>query len=496
MTLADEPPVTSRASAGPRPQPPLVIDLDGTLFVGDTLGEGLLWLLFNKPLTLLALAPKFLSGRAALKRAVADAAPFDHQHAVYRKDVIALARRAREDGDAVHLVTGADQSLADSVAAQLGLFDDSTGSDGVTNLVGTAKADFLKSRHPDGFHYVGNSVKDRPVWAAAAGATVIAQSEQAARRIVGAAAPAFELIPARPATLKDWVKALRLHHWVKNFLLFVPLALGQLFDDVNAIAYAIAAFFIFGMIASSGYLVNDLSDIAADRTHPRKRKRAIAAGRISTGLAAGLAAALGAGGLAWAALLDADFAVWALVYYVCTLAYTLRLKRMPLTDILVIGGLFTIRLTAGMAILDQTISIWLTSFSFALFSSLAFAKRNGELSAAAARGDAAPRGRGYRLDDRHLLTAFGVGAAMTAMVVMLLYFQFRALSTGLYDDVEFLYFAPLVLFSWLMRVWIRAYRGELHDDPIIFALKDRTSWLHAVAVVAIWLIADKPGFPK
>ncbi len=494
MTARGE--LTAAAVAAPGAGAPLAlaIDFDGTLFAGDSLVEQLLRLFFTDPFRLMSALPSILKGRAAFKRAVAAAASFDPAHLPYRKEVLELAAKARAGGAPVHLITGADQSIADRVARHLNLFDHAAGSDGARNLVGAAKAAVLTERFPGGFHYVGDSWKDRPVFAAAAMASVVAPTDAAGRRLAGN--PGAATILRKRATAKDWIKALRLHHWVKNTLIFVPVALGQLFDDPRSVLLSAIGFVVFGLLASAGYLINDLADIDADRAHPRKRKRAIAGGRIPALNAALLAAGMAAAGFAAALVTDADFALWAGIYFALSFTYSIKLKREPLVDLFVIGALFTVRLIAGMVILDQPVSIWLTGFSFALFASLAFAKRNSELARAVARGGEAPQGRGYRLDDRHLLTAFGVASAMTAMVVMLLYFQFRALSTGLYDDIEALYFAPLVLFSWLLRIWIRAYRGELHDDPIIFALKDRASWAHAAVIIVIWLIADKPGFPS
>jgi len=495
MIAGGEPSTATVNPLGVRRPLALAIDFDGALFAGDSLVEALLKLLFSRPARLLLVLPALVQGRAAFKRAVTVAADIDPAHLPYRKEVLQLAAQARAEGAPVHLITEADQKIAERVADHLGIFDGAIGSDGARNLVGSAKAALLKEKFPGGFHYVGDSQKDRPVFATAERASIVASSEAKGRRLAAGVAD-VATIKAKTATAKDWIKALRLHHWVKNTLLFVPVVLGQLYDDPKAILLASIGFLVFGFLASAGYLINDLADIDADRAHPRKRKRAIAAGRIRSTTAFALAAAMAVAGVAIVIYMDKDFALWAVTYLGLSLAYSVRLKREPLLDVFIIAGLFTIRLVAGMVILDQPISIWLTSFSFSLFASLAFAKRNSELARAVQRGDAAPKGRDYRLDDRHLLTAFGVSGAMTALVVMLLYFQFRAMQTGLYDDVEALYFTPLVLFSWLLRVWIRAYRGDLHDDPIIFALKDPASWAHAAIIAIIWQIADKPGFPS
>jgi 4-hydroxybenzoate polyprenyltransferase len=309
---------------------------------------------------------------------------------------------------------------------------------------------------------------------------------------MGEAGLPHETIRVKSMTVRDWIKALRLHHWTKNIVLFVPLFVSQEFDERANNAALALAFLAFGLLASAGYLVNDIRDVEADRAHPRKRKRAIASGRLSVGTALAFASLLTISGLTLAAFLPGGFIYYAIGYLAISLSYTMALKRQPMTDILVIGGLFTIRLAAGAAVLHLPLSLWLASFGLMLFCSLAFAKRTGGLAAAAAGGRTVA-GSPYNPEDRFLLTVFGVACALVSVLVMVLYFQFKALATGLYDDIEWLYAIPIVLFSWLMRVWIFAFRGLLHEDPVVFALKDPLSWLHAVAVLAFWVIADKPG---
>lgn len=470
------------------------MDLDGTLTPADTLVEAVIRLAARRPLAFARALVALTRGRAAFKRAIFDIDGFDPETTPYRPEVVALARRARAAGGGSHLVTGADQRVANAVADHLGVFDSAVGSSGDVNLTGAAKADYLRARFPNGFAYVGDSSADRPVFAAATQRVVVA-SPGRAQRLLGASPDASERIVDDRATFADWIKTLRIHHWVKNLLIFVPLVLSQRFMEAEAVAAAAVGYVAFGFVASACYLFNDLFDLDADRAHPRKHRRAIAAGRIPAARALTFAVAGACAGLGVAAAIDPDFAKWAAIYFGLAIAYSLKLKRIPLTDLFVIGLLFTLRLVAGMTILDEPVSFWLTSFAFAFCASLAFAKRTSELALAHANGDPAPSGRGYRVDDRHLLTAFGVSAAIAAMIVMSLYFQFKAMTIGHYDDAEWLYFIPLVLFSWTMRIWVRAHRGELRDDPIIFALKDRVSWLHGAAIVLIWQIADKPGFP-
>jgi 4-hydroxybenzoate polyprenyltransferase len=469
------------------------LDLDGTLVAGDTLVESIVALLLRRPWRLVGLIPTMLRGRAAFKRAVAALAPVDPELLPYRKAVLEYAERCKAAGASLHIVTASDQTVADRIARHLGIFDSAMGSDGKTNLKGEAKARMLGARFPEGFGYVGDERSDRPVWRAARERAVVSRDDARANDLIGARDQSHETIGVGSASVRDWLSTLRLHHWTKNLMLFVPWFLAQQFNKLEIDAFLLAAFVAFGLLASAGYLVNDLSDLNADRAHPRKRTKAIAAGRIGTGTALALAGVLAVSGLTLAAAIPGDFVYFAASYLALSVAYSISLKQKPMTDILVIGALITLRLIAGMVILDQRISLWLSSFGFMLFCSLAFAKRSAELARAAASGKA-PGRRAYEVADQPLLTVFGVSAALVSVLVLVLYFQLKAMSTGLYDDVEWLYAAPVILFSWLTRIWIYAHRGKLHDDPIVFALKDWPSWGHGIALLLFWSIADKPGF--
>lgn len=206
-------------------------------------------------------------------------------------------------------------------------------------------------------------------------------------------------------------------------------------------------------------------------------------------MAAAAAAALVLGGLAGGALLSLKFGLVVLTYIVVTLLYSMKLKREPLIDVMTIGGLFTIRVAAGMVLTAQPISLWLCSFSMVLFTSLAMAKRHAELIRSLRTGGKGARGRGYEPHDETITVAIGASAAVSAVLIMLLYMQFEAANTGLYHYVKALFLSPIVLASWLMRIWIRSHRGLLDEDPVVFALKDKVSWAHAAAVGLLWVAA-------
>jgi 4-hydroxybenzoate polyprenyltransferase/phosphoserine phosphatase len=467
---------------------PLVVDLDHTLILTDSLVEQLLDVLFRRPTSLPGLLAGLKDGRAAFKARVSDIAELDCQTLPFNDAVLELIRAVRAAGSSVHLVTAADQRVADAVAQAVGGFDSAVGSDGLQNLKGQAKAAYLNARFPQGFTYVGDSLADLPVWQAAARAVVAADSASL-RRLKGRGLKPDHVLPRPAVGLKVWAKALRLHQWLKNSLILVPIVLAHQVADPALMGRTLLAFVLFGMMASSTYLINDLSDLAADRAHPRKRRRPLASGRlspISAGVFAGLITAVALG---CAFAISFRFGLVMGAYLALTLLYSFRLKREPLIDVVTIGVLFMMRVVAGMVVIGQPVSLWLASFTAILFTSLALAKRHAELVRLGASGGHAAKGRGYLASDTPLTAGLGLATAVTSILVVLLYLQLEAAGLGLYRHIGLLFLIPLILASWLMRVWIKAHRGLLDDDPVTFAIKDKVSWVHAVAVAVLWAVA-------
>ncbi|CAH0351375.1 UbiA family prenyltransferase [Sphingobium sp. CECT 9361] len=478
-------PVTEGARQA-RPTP-LVVDLDHTLIRTDTLHETIVELAFRHPLKLPAIAFSLINGRAAMKRKCADLAQIHCASLPYDAAVLSLIADRRQAGGEVHLVTAADQSIADSVSATLGLFDSATGSNGIDNLKSAAKAKQLAARFGDGFDYVGDCSADIPVWRRSKIA-IVAGGRTALAGIMSRAGVETTVLPRRSATLRNWIKALRIHQWSKNFLLFAPLVLSHEYAQPELLLRTILAWCLFGMVASASYLLNDLSDLAADRQHPTKRFRAVAAGLISISTALSLSAALLVGGIVGAWLLHPPFCMILSVYLVVTLAYSLWLKSQPMVDVATIAALFGLRITAGMVIVNHPVSLWLVTFTLVLFLSLALAKRTAEL-VQAQKSLRVVKGRGYLPGDEPMTMALGIASGIVSVVVMVLYMFMEAMPTGLYANVGPLYLIPAVLGLWLMRIWLRAHRGTLNDDPVIFAIRDPGSWAHAVIVLFLWVAA-------
>ena len=359
------------------PSPVLCVDLDGTLIRGNLLWECVLALLKTHPLTLFLLPFWLLSGKASVKRRLARKTRLDLARLPYRQEVIDLLQRERAGGRRIALVTAADRELADSIAEHLGLFDEVHASDGQLSLKGEAKAAFLAEHFSEpGFEYVGDSAADLDVWRKARAAYVVGSNRRAQQ--AAAVTTLKAAIVDEPASLRTWINALRGHHWAKNFLLFLPLALSHNLT-LEPIVRTFLGFALYGACASGLYILNDLLDLHSDRQHPWKKERPFAAGEISIpqGLLASFLLLSLAFGLGF--LLDLRFAVALLGYATLTLWYSLHLKKIALLDVFVLSSFYSFRILAGALISGTLLSQWFLAFSLFFFLSLAMAKRYSEL---------------------------------------------------------------------------------------------------------------------
>ena len=469
--------------------PPLYVDLDGTLVRTDTLHESVLLLLRRHPLNLLRLFAWLLLGKAGFKRRLADAVRPAPAQLPYDERVLAFLRAEHARGRTLVLASAADARIARAVADHLGLFADTLGTvpDG-PNLSRVHKreaiAEHARARGHERWAYAGNSRDDLPVWqgaaeavAANAGGAVLAKLRRTHPQ-----ARVFEREPLTPGTV---LRAIRLKQWAKNALLFVPLLAAHSLDP-QAWAATALAFVAFGLCASATYLLNDLLDLPNDRVHRTKRHRPLAAGRMGIAFAVGLGVLMMAAAFVLALRVSLPFAGVLLVYAVLTLGYSLALKRLALLDVLLLSGLYTLRLVAGAAAADVTLSNWLLALSLFLFLSLALVKRCAELEELLLSEATRTPGRGYHQDDLSALRAMGIASGFMAVLVLALYIDSQN-GRELYREPEWLWAVVPLLLLWLMRIWLKVGRRELHgEDPVEFALRDRPSWL---ALVAVGLLA-------
>lgn len=468
------------------PQFPLCVDLDGTLIKSDSLQDAFFQFLRKSPLQLWRVPLWLAGGRARLKLEIARRAPLDPARLPYNAKVYSFLQEQQRRGRPIYLATGADSVLAERVAAYLGMFDGVLASDGTTNLTHSSKLRSLKERFGS-FAYIGNSRADLPLLAGAREA-MVANPTLGLRLALRARHIAIaHTFTDQRTSFGAVFKAIRVHQWAKNILLLVPLLMSHQFS-LRAFGSAVAAFFCFSFIASANYIVNDLLDIESDRRHPSKRSRPFAAGDLSGAVGIALALGLVLAAAALVPALSGAFALWMALYIVTTLSYSFYLKRIAIVDVLLLSGLYTLRLLAGGAATDTEISQWLAGFSSFLFLSLAMVKRYSELENMRERGLTATHGRGYLVTDTEQIRSFGTASAYAAVVVFMLYIA-RPDVTSLYRHASRLWLIVPLLIYWLNRVWLLAGRGELDDDPVVFAMRDRMSLMVGATVVILAIFA-------
>jgi 4-hydroxybenzoate polyprenyltransferase len=467
---------------------PLCVDLDGTLIHSDLLLESFLLLIKQNPLFLFLVPLWLLGGKAKLKAEIARRVQINGAALPYTEGFVAWLKEQKGLGRQLWLCTASDQRMAQAVADHVGLFDGVLASDGQTNLSGDNKARQLVQRFGErGFDYCGNNRVDLKVWQHARAAIVVngsASLEAGAR----AATQVDAVFQPPKSGLKVVLKALRVHQWAKNALIFVPLAAAHSLGNLPTLISGLVAFAAFSLCASSVYLLNDMLDLEADRAHPRKCKRPFAAGTLSLlfGLITAPALLLGSLVLAW--FLPIKFLAVLAAYYVVTLAYSFGLKRLVMIDVLTLAGLYTVRIVAGAAATDIPLSFWLLLFAIFIFLSLAIVKRYAELHAMRKRGQLKASGRGYQVEDLDLLQSLGASSGYISILVLALYVNSPDIAV-LYSHPKVVWTLCPIMLYWISRVWMQTYRGHMHDDPLVFALKDKISLLTGLAAAAVLFLA-------
>lgn len=465
----------------------LVVDLDGTLLRSDMLFESF-WSGFSidwrVPFSSLAALAR---GRADLKQHLREVSQVDPATLPFDAEVIAYVQAHRARGGRTALVTASDQAFADRIAAHLDLFDAAHGSDGTQNLKGAAKAQFLNTRFGAGsFAYMGDCAVDMPVWKEAARVITVNASE-AVRQQAAALGKPTEHLGAAAAPLLPYLKAMRPHQWLKNILVFLPmLAAHEL--NWSMFFLSLTAFMAFSLTASSAYILNDLLDLNADRAHPRKFKRPFASGTASIAHGTFLAPALALLGALIAVVFGGLWCLLAVVtYYVLTLAYSLNFKRRIVIDICFLAGLYTMRIIVGGFATGIPLSVWLLAFSIFFFFSLASVKRQAELVDMAERNEERAKGRGYQVEDLPIVSMMALSAGYVSVLVMALYVNSPSV-LELYANPAALWAICCTLLYWVTRMVFVTHRGYMHDDPVVYAAKDRVSQICFVTILVFGVL--------
>ena len=464
---------------------PLVVDLDGTLVKTDTLVEMIIVLLKREPQFIFLLPLWLLRGRAFFKRKVGSGIRLSVDVLPYHEGLLEFLGSRRMAGQKLVLATAANKKIALAVADYLNIFSEVLASDGKVNLSGKEKAKVLRNRFGNkGYDYVGDSWRDIPVWRGARNVLVVSDSKTFIRK-VGRLVPVERVFRARGKTISNIIKAIRVHHWVKNILVFVPLLAAHKIMEADLAVASVVAFISFSLTASSVYVMNDLFDLEADRRHAIKKSRPLASGELSIYQGLVLVPVLLITGLIMAVLLSRASLVLLVIYWLVNVGYSMLFKRVVLVDVVLLALLYVIRIFAGGAAVDVEVSTWLIAFAVFLFLSLALVKRFVELGGPELNGK---NGRGYMVSDVGVVGQMGVASGLVSVLVLVLYISSVEV-TALYASPNVLWLAVLLWLYWIGRVWLLVYRGAVDEDPIVFAVKDYVSWWVGMLIILVAILA-------
>ncbi len=463
---------------------PLVVDLDGTLVKTDMLYESLLGVVHHSPFKAFGLLNHLIKGKAQLKQYLAGHFSFQPALLPFDKSFVNWLKERKNAGQSLILCTATDSRIAGKIAAYLGIFDEVIASDGSVNMKGDNKVNLLEERFGrKGFDYCGNDFADLPVWAAARRVIVVNAREQVLAEVEKKYS-IYHIFSGKDLGKRTWLRAVRSHQWIKNILLFIPVIAAHKLFDVQLFLQVFVAFIAFCCCASAFYIINDLLDLENDRQHSTKRARPFASGAIAVQTGLLITPVLLLFGVVLASLVSYNFLLCLCCYMLVTALYSLKLKQLPLFDCLCLAFLYDIRIIAGAAVIQLPLSYWLITFAIFLFFSLAFLKRFTEIMRRSPTDDDKLPGRGYMHSDASIIQTMGLTAGYLAVLVLALYLNS--------DVVVVLYQTPILLWPvvpvmlfWISWLWLQAVRGNMDEDPVLYAITDKTSIVTAIFLAII-----------
>ncbi len=467
----------------------LCVDCDGSLIASDLLYEAFFLLLKQYPLGLFFLPNWLFKGKVYLKERLAEHVEFNWANLPYREDVLKLIKTARDQKRQIVLATASPLTWANGIANHLACFHKVVATENGVNLSGKNKADRLIGLFGEkSFDYVGDSNVDIKVWEHSAGAIIVSSNKSLIHHTSKKQANIIQIINTPKPNFLVYLKALRVHQWLKNLLIAAPLLAAHQANTVQGLLHVAYAFFAFSMCASAVYVLNDLLDLDSDRQHVRKRKRPFAACTIPLWQGMLMVPVLLSIAFAVSLLLPSEFFFVLAAYFILTLAYSIRLKKQVIVDVMLLAGLYTMRIIAGAAATQIKPSFWLLAFSMFLFLSLALIKRYSELFITLKSNEQEAAGRGYSVDDLSVLMSIGVSSGLLSVLVFALYLNNPEINK-MYPNTMWLWLIPPLLLYWISRLWMKAHRGQVDDDPVVFAARDWQSLIVLIISACIFAAA-------
>jgi 4-hydroxybenzoate polyprenyltransferase len=423
-----------------------------------------------------------------MKQQIADRVELHFDLLPYETEFLEYLQQEHRSGRRLILATASNHAFADGVAAHLGIFETAMGSSPTENNSGSRKLARIRALlEGQPFAYAANAAVDLPIWKEADGAVLVNASGSVQSR-AESISKVMGVFDGRNNFLLAFIKAMRPHQWLKNLLIFVPLILTRQFGDMQMLMQTVLAFTAFSLCASSVYILNDLLDLPADRQHPRKRKRPFASGDLPIlyGVAGKILLLLIS--MLIALTLPPYFFPVLLLYYGCTMAYSLWLKRAALIDAVMLACLYTLRLIAGAAAIFVAPTFWLLAFSMFLFMSLALIKRYSELRMVQMEGKDQLIGRAYQAVDTETLAQLGSASGYLAVLVLAFYINSDTVYAQ-YARPEALWLLCPMMMYWISRMWLITRRGDMHDDPVVFTIRDKRTYSLGLFAVLAFLCA-------
>jgi 4-hydroxybenzoate polyprenyltransferase len=466
---------------------PLVVDLDGTLIHTDLLLEAILLLFRKNPFYIFLCLIWILKGRAYLKSKVFQKIHIPYELLPFNHNLIEFLKSEHDTGRKLILATASPSTAAAEIVRIHSFFDEVFGSNEAINLKGHKKRLLLDQHFGKGnYDYIGNSNSDLKIFESAHFTYLVNPSkalENRTRKISD-----LKHVWKTESSMWNIFRSIRVYQWVKNLLIFVPLVTSHTFNSLNHISNALIGFIAFCLLASAGYIINDLFDLNSDRTHPQKSNRPFASGKVSISTAFIVFIFLFTAGFLAAFTLGYVFFIIALIYLTTSVNYSLFLKKIALYDVFILALLYSIRIFAGAVAIKVQLSFWLIAFSTFIFLSLAFIKRFSELIQISNEQNLSKRGRQYHKGDLSILQTMGIASGFLSVVVFSLYINSSEV-VKLYSQPKILWAISLVFLFWISRIWLLTIRGEVDEDPIVFAIKDKTSYFTFLFIFVIILIS-------
>lgn len=467
---------------------PLLVGNEGVLVETELVWESFYLLLKRDPLVLFMLPFWLLRGPTFTVQQITGRVAPDVEYLPYNKQLVVYLQEQHRIGRKLVLVTSLPLDFSRKIAGHLGFFNSVLGREELLNRIDPEKTKNDQADSAiDDFVYAGRGKEDIAFWGN--GGAVLLNPDQETLHTVSQLSSIEKVIVSPKTGFFEYIRAIRIHQWLKNMLVFVPLMTARQFGDPLLVLLAFLAFLAFGLCASGVYLFNDLLDIPVDRRHPRKCKRPFAAASISVKTGTLLIPFFTLASFGIGLVLGTPFLYVLAGYLAVTILYSMWLKKVVLVDVVTLAVLYTIRIFAGGAAVGIVPSFWLLSFSMFIFFSLALTKRCAELLHAQSLNRNELDGRGYMVDDTKIVRDFGIASGYMSVLVLALYINS--------DEIRLLYSHPQViwllcplLLYWVSRMWLITGRGRMHDDPLLFTIRDRVSQgIGVLGMFVLWLAA-------